>query len=102
MFYFDTKLVEEILFEHRSQGRAIAPYLREPVIHDPELFQQLLRLHRSFDEGELRLATDSQLILVITKLFANHGDQRVYPNSIEDKVKAEKLEIIYVHTGRII
>jgi len=71
MFYFDLVLVEEILSSHFKQSSVI---LKEPVINDSVLFEKLLKLHISLEEKEFTLTKDSQLIIAMTELFANHGD----------------------------
>ncbi|WP_444898684.1 AraC family transcriptional regulator [Microbulbifer sp. VAAC004] len=91
MFYFDTKLVTQILRQHSSPGKTPMPFLKGPIIHDPELFKLLFQLHCSLNGTHLPLAVDSLLTLALTKLFANHGDQNLSPRNTKDISAAIKI-----------
>jgi len=71
MFYFDLDLVQDILSSHFKQSSVI---VKEPVIHDPVLFEKFLKLHMALEEKEFTLTKDSQLIIALTELFSKHGD----------------------------
>ncbi|WP_444957163.1 AraC family ligand binding domain-containing protein [Microbulbifer sp. ZKSA002] len=85
MFYFDTALIEETLREHTLLNQTPVPFLKGPLLDDPELFQLLYKLHSSLEMNALSLSTDSLLTLAISQLFARHGDQKIYPKSSSNK-----------------
>lgn len=76
MFYFDVKLIKTILLEHSS---FVSSIVKEPIIDDPLLFQNLLKLHISLEEQHFSLTKDSLLTMAITHLFCNHGDIKLTP-----------------------
>jgi len=74
MFYFDVQLVQEILSHHYSNSSVI---IKQPIIDDPILFQNLLKLHISLEDQHFALTKESLLVLSITQLFMNHGDNKL-------------------------
>ncbi|WP_444930341.1 AraC family ligand binding domain-containing protein [Microbulbifer sp. SSSA002] len=90
MFYFDTALIEDILREHRQTNQTLVPFLRGPLLDDPELFRLLYTLHCSLEVNALSLSTDTLLTLAVSQLFARYGDQKIYPKSFQNKQGALK------------
>lgn len=87
MFYFNTELIAGVIAE---QGKAVAPFISQPIIHDAELFNLLLQLHTALDTSSLALSKESLLILTLHKLFQRHGDSFMQnPAVIKDKAANE-------------
>ncbi|WP_226647895.1 AraC family transcriptional regulator [Microbulbifer variabilis] len=91
MFYFDMTLIEQVLREHRKYGSIPTPFLKGPIIHDPELFQLFTQLYCSLEGNHLSLATESLITLAINSLFTRHGDQKINPRVKSDKTIAQKI-----------
>lgn len=90
MFYFDVAFLSELLDQEAS---VFLPFIRQPVIDDPELYQQLLNLHSGMGSESLNLARESLLLLTLRALFQRHGDAR---SDIEgeglDSMKARRMQ----------
>jgi AraC-like DNA-binding protein len=56
-----------------SEGRLGQPHFRDPVIEDPQLADELRRVHISMTRGGDRLTAETRLCLLLTTLVRRHA-----------------------------
>jgi len=61
------------LMEDASGKRAMQPYFREPVVHDPELAARFIQAHEQLELGSEALAADEAITTVLLQLIERYG-----------------------------
>lgn len=84
MFYFDPQLISD----HFSMSEySVLPFINNPNITDPQLFQLLYQLHLSFEQASFEISKQSLLTLAFECLFTRYGNHK---QSAKDNLKAQK------------
>lgn len=83
MFYFDT---DWLIRTFCDELPGFSPTLQHNVIHDPELYGQLLQLHQAWQSSSLLLSQQALLHETLLHLFARYGGR--YPPITSGPVSA--------------
>lgn len=81
MFYPEVALLRQAGTELNDPDQTI-PYFPNPVIHDPELAQQLRYLHRALEQSDSQLERESRFLWTFAQLIRRHADHRPRPTSL--------------------
>ncbi|MGH2484638.1 MAG: AraC family transcriptional regulator [Ktedonobacterales bacterium] len=73
MLYPDPSLLREAAGALSGRARAI-PFFADPVVHDPALARELLRLHSALEAGAEPLERQSRLLDFLARLIQRHAD----------------------------
>lgn len=73
MLYPDATILREVATELTGRPRPV-PYFPEPVIDDPALARELLRLHAALEAQAEPLERSSRLAAAFARLIARHAD----------------------------
>lgn len=73
MLYPDPSLLREAAGDLSGRARQI-PYFAEPVVHDPSLARELLRLHAALEAGAEPLERQTRLLAFLARLIQRHAD----------------------------
>ena len=76
MFYFDTDYLSAHIGESSS---SFSPIIKEPVLDNNQLFNQLRSLHISLEIETFSLSKESLLITALKNLFNAHGVKKSQP-----------------------
>lgn len=85
MFYFNP----EMIIRHFEQSdQDVLPFIKSPILDDPELFNLLRNLHISFEEPAFEITKESLLTICFETLFGRHGDHaRLTSKQIKERKK---------------
>lgn len=75
MFYPEVSLLQRAMPEVNETAASI-PFFPKPVIPDPELAEQLRRLHIVLENSAPRLERDSRFLWTFAQLIIRHAERR--------------------------
>jgi AraC-like DNA-binding protein len=85
MFYFDPEMIQRH-FELSDQE--VLPFIKSPILDDPELFGLLQQLHIALEEPSFDITKESLLTICFELLFGRHGDHaKLTSKSIRERQK---------------
>lgn len=85
MFYFKPEMIHRH-FEQSDQD--VLPFIKSPILNDPELFRLLMQLHIALEEPAFDITKESLLTICFEMLFGRHGDHaKLTSKAIRDRQK---------------
>jgi AraC-like DNA-binding protein len=76
MFYFDTEVLQNIM-EGITGKSGRLPFFRQGVLNDPELAEQIFRIHLALDGSSVsRLEEEIMILDMLTQLILRHEDDQ--------------------------
>jgi len=73
MMYVDAASFTAALADASGRDSAAMPFFADAVVHDAQLAQQVLRLHRLLERPEARLERETLLMTVLVEFARRHG-----------------------------